>query len=170
MGARSTAARQRNSRELTKRDNAAKFDLDLVEEFHRDTYKRITEMEGSWSQQNMGKVLDESDSNLELVTYLVSNFSRMSIRWKQGRFIGAGSFGSVYTAVNLDTGGVMAVKEIRMQDPSSMRQALKQIRDEMTVLEMLRHPNIVQYYGVEVHRDRVFCLWVLPGRVPCATA
>lgn len=108
------------------------------------------------AQQNMGKVLDESDQNSELVTYLVSNFSRMSIRWQQGRFIGAGSFGSVYTAVNIDTGGVMAVKEIRMQDASSMKQALKAIRDEMTVLEMLRHPNIVQYYGVEVHRDRVF--------------
>lgn len=155
MGARSTAAlRQRLTFD---NQDSAEDDEALVEEFHNRVAKQLEEIEESVkSQKNMGKVLDESDSNSELVTYLVSNFSRMSIKWQQGRFIGAGSFGSVYTAVNMDTGSVMAVKEIRMQDPSSMKQVLKAIKDEMTVLEMLRHPNIVQYYGVEVHRDRVF--------------
>ena len=108
------------------------------------------------SNQNMGRVLDESDANSELLTYLAANFTKFSIRWQQGRFIGSGSFGTVYAAVNMDNGMVMAVKEIRMQDSQSMKQVLKALKDEMTVLEMLRHPNIVLYYGVEVHRDRVF--------------
>lgn len=169
MGARSTAARrqrltqQQFLQNLANINNGgAKFDAELVEQFHAQSFKHVQEMEQERnqktgiSQQNMGKVLDESDDNAELVTYLVSNFFRVSVRWKQGRFIGAGSFGSVYTAVNMDTGEVMAVKEIRMQDASSMKQALKSIKDEMTVLEMLDHLNIVKYYGVEVHRDRVF--------------
>lgn len=160
MGARSTAARiQRQTRENkpNAKDSNVQDDSVLLEEFHRDAYKRLALMEENLrSQQNKGKVLDESDSNAELVTYLASNFSRMSIRWQQGQFIGGGSFGSVYTAMDLDSGEIMAVKEIRMQDPNSMRQALKSIKDEMTVLEMLHHPNIVHYFGVEVHRDRVF--------------
>jgi mitogen-activated protein kinase kinase kinase len=55
----------------------------------------------------------------------------------------------------LDTGGILAVKEIRFQDSQSIQQIVPTIKDEMTVLEMLNHPNIVQYYGVEIHRDKV---------------
>lgn len=36
-----------------------------------------------------------------------------------------------------------------------MKKIFPLIKEEMTVLEMLNHPNIVQYYGVEVHRDKV---------------
>lgn len=88
--------------------------------------------------------------------YLASSLSNITMRWQQGRFIGGGSFGNVYQGVNLDTGEVMAVKEIRLQDPQSISGIVKSIKDEMTVLEMLNHPNIVSYYGVEVHRDKVY--------------
>lgn len=50
----------------------------------------------------------------------------------------------------------MAVKEIRFQDISSSPGLYKQIKDEMNVMEMLSHPNIVEYYGIEVHRDKVY--------------
>lgn len=159
MGARSTAERRqriRRENELNKK-SAVKDDVELVNDFHNEIAKKVEQLEERLkSNQNMGKVLDETDTNAELLTYLSSNFSKMSIRWQQGRFIGSGSFGTVYAAVNMDTGSVMAVKEIRMQDSQSMKQVLKAIRDEMTVLEMLNHPNIVHYFGVEVHRDRVF--------------
>ena len=159
MGARSTAERRQRmtrDKELNKQ-RTVKDDVELIKEFHCEVSKKLNQMEDQLrSNQNMGKVLDESDANAELLTYLASNFSKMSFRWQQGRFIGSGSFGTVYAAVNMDTGSVMAVKEIRMQDSQSMKQVLKAIRDEMTVLEMLKHPNIVHYYGVEVHRDRVF--------------
>lgn len=159
MGARSTAERRQRitrEKELNKQQ-AVKDDVELIKEFHDEVAKKLAQVEEQLrSSQNMGKVLDETDANSELLTYLSSNFSKMSIRWQQGRFIGSGSFGTVYAAVNMDTGSVMAVKEIRMQDSQSMKQVLKAIKDEMTVLEMLKHPNIVHYYGVEVHRDRVF--------------
>lgn len=159
MGARSTAERRQRmtrDKELNKQ-RTVKDDVELIKEFHAEVAKKLDVIEEQLrSNQNMGKVLDESDANTELLAYLSSNFSKMSFRWQQGRFIGSGSFGTVYAAVNMDTGSVMAVKEIRMQDSQSMKQVLKAIRDEMTVLEMLKHPNIVHYYGVEVHRDRVF--------------
>lgn len=159
MGARSTAERRQRmtrDKELNKQ-RTIKDDVELIKEFHCEVAKKLEQMEEKLrSNQNMGKVLDEHDTNTDLVTYLASNFSKVSIRWQQGRFIGSGSFGTVYAAVNMDTGSVMAVKEIKMQDSQSMKQVLKATRDEMTVLEMLHHPNIVHYYGVEVHRDRVF--------------
>jgi mitogen-activated protein kinase kinase kinase len=62
----------------------------------------------------------------------------------------------VYAALNLDSGQMMAVKEIRLQDPQLIPTIVSQIRDEMGVLQVLDHPNIVQYYGIEPHRDKVY--------------
>ena len=102
----------------------------------------------------IGRVLDDTrleDRGLQLLA------SRgVQMRWQQGRFIGGGTFGTVYLAVNLDTGGLMAVKEIRFQELTSSPNLFKQIHDEMNVMEMLRHPNIVEYYGIEVHREKVY--------------
>ncbi len=58
--------------------------------------------------------------------------------------------------MNLDTGQLMAVKEIRLQDPKLIPNIAGQINDEMRVLETVDHPNVVSYYGIEVHRDRVY--------------
>lgn len=136
---------------------AVKDDDELIGMLREETIKKVHKLEEErQSKHAVGKVLDDSNKDTEILKYLASSFSNVQIRWQQGRFIGGGAFGSVYAAVNLDTGGVMAVKEIRLQDPQSIRHILKSIKDEMTVLEILSHPNIVRYYGVEVHRDRVF--------------
>ena len=78
------------------------------------------------------------------------------MRWQQGKFVGGGTFGSVYEATNLDSGFLMAVKEIRLQDPQLIPTIAGQIKDEMGVLEVLDHPNVVSYLGIEVHRDKVY--------------
>ncbi|CAO1625285.1 unnamed protein product [Parajaminaea phylloscopi] len=107
-------------------------------------------------QRLIGRVLDDTRLEDQGLQFLASSNSRVHIRWQQGRFIGGGTFGTVYLAVNLDSGGLMAVKEIRFQDISSTPTLYKQIKDEMNVMEMLSHPNIVEYYGIEVHRDKVY--------------
>jgi mitogen-activated protein kinase kinase kinase len=107
-------------------------------------------------QRLIGRVLDDTRLEDQGLQFLASSSSRIQIRWQQGRFIGGGTFGTVYLAVNLDSGGLMAVKEIRFQDISSTPGMYKQIKDEMSVMEMLSHPNIVEYYGIEVHRDKVY--------------
>ena len=43
-----------------------------------------------------------------------------------------------------------------MQDVAGTPNLYKQIQDELRVMEMLHHPNIVEYYGIEVHRDKVY--------------
>ena len=104
----------------------------------------------------VGRVLDQEKAEDRSLAFLASSSSNISIRWQQGKFVGGGTFGSVYLAVNLDSGEELAVKEIRFQDLTSAPHLIKTIRDEMKVMEMLRHPNIVEYYGIEVHRDKVY--------------
>ncbi|KAL4243115.1 Protein kinase domain-containing protein [Abortiporus biennis] len=107
-------------------------------------------------QHTIGRVLDEEKLVDRSLVFLAGSSSNVSIRWQQSRFIGAGSFGSVYLAVNLDSGSLMAVKEIKFQEVAGLSNLYSQIKDELSVMEMLHHPNVVEYYGIEVHRDKVY--------------
>ncbi|KAK0730480.1 hypothetical protein B0H67DRAFT_474890 [Lasiosphaeris hirsuta] len=104
----------------------------------------------------MGRVLEASNEVDRSLAWLSSTATNFTMRWQQGHFVGGGTFGNVYAAMNLDTGQLMAVKEIRLQDPKLIPNIAGQIRDEMRVLESVDHPNVVSYYGIEVHRDRVY--------------
>lgn len=107
-------------------------------------------------RQGLGRVMEVSNEVDRSLAYLSSSATNVTMRWQQGHFVGGGMFGNVYAAMNLDTGHLMAVKEIRLQDPKLIPQVATQIRDEMAVLEVLDHPNVVSYHGIEVHRDRVY--------------
>lgn len=104
----------------------------------------------------IGQVLDEEVSEDRSLLFLASSTSNIAIKWQQGEFIGAGANGSVFKGFNLETGGIMAVKEIRVADLANTPALYKQIKDESDVMQLLSHPNIVDYYGIEVHRDRVY--------------
>ncbi|CAE6363893.1 unnamed protein product [Rhizoctonia solani] len=124
-----------------------RVELDAIEQ-------RRQEIEAE--QHMVGRVLNIERPEDQSLANLAASASNVSMRWQQGRFVGSGAFGSVYCAVNLDSGTLMAVKEVRFKDPSSISQLYKQVRDELSVMEMLHHPNIVEYYGIEVHRDKVY--------------
>ncbi|RLV91413.1 MAP kinase kinase kinase SSK2 [Spathaspora sp. JA1] len=167
MGARSSEAEKNKllkwtiSRQQHGIENSQDEDGEITKIYHQELMQQITEIEEYRRElqeqlQSVGRVLDVSDSEYQYVTLLASSFSSLSIRWQKGRFIGGGTFGQVFSAVNLDTGGIMAVKEIRFHDSQSIKNIVPSIKEEMTVLEMLNHPNVVQYFGVEVHRDKVY--------------
>ncbi|CAK1356067.1 unnamed protein product [Cercospora beticola] len=107
-------------------------------------------------RQALGRVLEDSNDADRALTHLSASAGNVHLRWQQGQFVGGGTFGSVYAAINLDSGHLMAVKEIRLQDPKMIPTIVSQIRDEMGVLQVLDHPNVVQYYGIEPHRDKVY--------------
>lgn len=163
MGARSSEAEKKKilkwSSQRHRIENSAD-DEHIISAYHEDVMKALEEVEESRKGleedlHSVGRVLDVTDLEYQFVTLLASSFSSVSIRWQKKSFIGSGSFGQVFLAVNLDTGGLMAVKEIRFNDSQSIK-IVPSIKDEMTILEMLNHPNVVQYYGVEVHRDKVY--------------
>ncbi|KAJ1800533.1 Suppressor of Sensor Kinase (SLN1) [Coemansia sp. RSA 2399] len=111
---------------------------------------------------------------------LAASKSNITIRWQLGRYIGGGAFGAVYVGYNLDTGDLMAVKEIRfpVRPPdrvagiANANNANRGAGDdaqggdqdnfganivrEMEIMSMMQHENIVTYYGIEVHRDKVY--------------
>ena len=168
MGARSTLAAQA---EKQRNETAAGYkkvgDGRVMDDEEGETYVRertlahleeLDDMriEKEAERQALGRVLEDSSEADRSLTYLSSSASNVNMRWQQGQFIGGGTFGSVYAAINLDSGHLMAVKEIRLQDPSMIPQIAAQIKDEMNVLEVLDHPNVVSYHGIEVHRDKVY--------------
>nr|BAN21181.1 mitogen activated protein kinase kinase kinase 4, mapkkk4, mekk4 [Riptortus pedestris] len=73
--------------------------------------------------------------------------------WQRGIKIGQGRFGKVYTAVNNDTGELMAMKEIPLS-PNDVR-TIKSVATELKILEGIKHDNVVRYYGAEIHRDEL---------------
>ena len=169
LGARSTIAAQAERERMEamagqlKKLNVSKMlDDDESSKYVREELlRKLKEMDDKrrsteFQRQGIGRVLDDSDQTDRSLTTLSSSFSSVTLRWQQGQFLGGGSFGSVYAAMNLDSGYLMAVKEIRLQDPQYIPQIASAIREEMTVLEQMDHPNIVQYFGIEVHRDRVY--------------
>lgn len=162
MGARSKAAFARDARDSSRllghvSHFALKDDDELIAMQQESILDKVAVLEERRSKKfPSGKVLDTSNTEVEFLSFASSSFSNTSIRWQQGQFIGSGAFGSVYEAQDLDSGQLIAVKEVRTTSSQSMGHVLRSIKDEMTVLEMLSHPNVVQYYGVEVHRERVF--------------
>lgn len=163
MGARSSAAEKKRMLKWSSQRQSIEDGTDdqsILNAYLKAIMAQIQEIENYRTEveeqlHSVGRVLDVSDLEYQFVTLLASSFSSVSIRWQKGKFIGGGSFGQVYAAVNLDTGGVMAVKEIMFHDSQSLK-LIPSINEEMTVLEMLNHPNVVQYFGVEVHRDKVY--------------
>lgn len=132
-------------------DNALlQINSDLRVEAIRELEKNVKR-----NPHQIGKVLDDKDTGNKYLLSLASSISNVSMRWQKRNFVGGGTFGTVYSAVNLDNGEILAVKEIKIQDANAMKKFFPSIKEEMSVLEMLSHPNVVQYYGVEVHRDKV---------------
>lgn len=170
MGARSTlaAAQAEKQRMDALAGQFKKLDMRLMQDDEESAkYRREQRLEvlnqldlfrkqKEAERQALGRVLEENSVADRSLTYLSSSATHVTMRWQQGKFVGGGTFGSVYEAINLDSGYYMAVKEIRLQDPQLIPTIAGQIRDEMGVLEVLDHPNVVSYYGIEVHRDKVY--------------
>jgi mitogen-activated protein kinase kinase kinase len=92
-----------------------------------------------WDMHVIGRVVNSDRPEDRSLVALAASSSNISIHWQQGRFIGAGAYGKVYTAHNMDQNTVMAVKEIRFSDVSNLPSVYKAIRDESTVMQMLNH-------------------------------
>jgi mitogen-activated protein kinase kinase kinase len=169
MGARSTLAAQAEKQRIeTLAGQFRKMDMSRMQDdeesaryVREQVLEQLAELDDSRKQkeaerQALGRVLEESSEADRSLTFLSASASNWKLRWQQGQFVGGGTFGSVYAAINLDSGQLMAVKEIRLQDPTLIPTIAGQIRDEMNVLEVLDHPNVVSYQGIEVHRDKVY--------------
>ncbi|XP_063089167.1 mitogen-activated protein kinase kinase kinase 4 isoform X5 [Cavia porcellus] len=78
---------------------------------------------------------------------------KVTFKWQRGNKIGEGQYGKVYTCISVDTGELMAMKEIRFQ-PNDHK-TIKETADELKIFEGIKHSNLVRYFGVELHRSTV---------------
>ncbi|XP_022878807.1 mitogen-activated protein kinase kinase kinase NPK1-like isoform X2 [Olea europaea var. sylvestris] len=84
-----------------------------------------------------------------------------SIRWRKGEMIGCGAFGRVYMGMNLDSGELLAVKEVAIGANSASKKAqdqLLELEKEVNLLKNLSHPNIVRYLGTAREEDSLHIL------------
>ncbi|XP_055025496.2 mitogen-activated protein kinase kinase kinase 4 isoform X2 [Misgurnus anguillicaudatus] len=79
---------------------------------------------------------------------------KVTFKWQRGNKIGEGQYGKVYTCINVDSGDLMAMKEIRFQ-PNDHK-TIKETADELKIFEGIKHPNLVRYFGVELHREEMY--------------
>ncbi|KAG0295794.1 Suppressor of Sensor Kinase (SLN1), partial [Dissophora globulifera] len=126
---------------------------------HRQQVEKLAILEKGRSEREqeikvIGKVLDDQKPEDRSLVFLAALTDSVAIRWQMAKYIGSGTFGTVFLGTNSDTGELIAVKEIRFQNASMS--LVKSIRDEMKVMKMMHHPNIVRYDNIEVHRHKVF--------------
>ncbi|XP_044726764.1 mitogen-activated protein kinase kinase kinase 4 isoform X2 [Chrysoperla carnea] len=77
----------------------------------------------------------------------------VTFSWQRGTKIGQGRFGKVYTAVNNETGELLAMKEITLQ-PNDHKM-IKRVAEEIKTFEGIKHEHLVRYFGVEIHREEM---------------
>ncbi|XP_020259395.1 mitogen-activated protein kinase kinase kinase NPK1-like isoform X2 [Asparagus officinalis] len=73
------------------------------------------------------------------------------IRWRKGELIGCGAFGHVYMGMNLDSGELLAVKQVLIGVNSASKEKaqahIRELEEEVKLLKNLSHRNIVRYLG-----------------------
>ncbi|XP_028754153.1 uncharacterized protein LOC114713651 [Neltuma alba] len=106
----------------------------------------------------LSPIQEEEDDDDANSTSNADNFSR----WKKGKIIGAGGFGTVYLAYNRKTEKLCAVKELKdIFKPENVAS----IKKEIEILSKLKHSNIVKYYDNEIvgHRICLYMEYIQPG-------
>ncbi|CAM6102010.1 unnamed protein product [Calypogeia fissa] len=77
--------------------------------------------------------------------------SPRTIRWRKGEIIGAGAYGRVYMGMNLDSGELLAVKQVLISVNNVTKEKaqahIRELEEEVRLLQNLSHPNIVRYLG-----------------------
>lgn len=76
---------------------------------------------------------------------------KVDFEWRRLHKIGDGANGTVYQCLNLNTGKLIAVKQVKISDQVDYSYILREGR----LMQTLRHPNIVSCYGIEVTVDAV---------------
>jgi len=85
------------------------------------------------------------------------------VAWIRGSRLGCGSYGTVYKAMQKDTGRIFAVKEVPLVEDRPGGGEHARLDSELQICRSLRHPNIVSYLG-HVFTDR--CLDIFLEYVP----
>ncbi|XP_057549665.1 CBL-interacting protein kinase 2-like isoform X1 [Amaranthus tricolor] len=76
-------------------------------------------------------------------------------RYELGKLLGQGTFAKVYFARNMKTGANVAIKVV---DKEKVLQVgmIEQIKREISVMRLVKHPNVVQLYEVMASKTKIY--------------
>ncbi|KAH0760403.1 hypothetical protein KY290_016476 [Solanum tuberosum] len=76
-------------------------------------------------------------------------------KYEIGKLLGQGTFAKVYHARNLKTGQIVAVKVIDKEKVMKVG-LIDQIKREISVMRLIRHPNVVELYEVMASKTKIY--------------
>ncbi|KAI8025677.1 Mitogen-activated protein kinase kinase kinase NPK1 [Camellia lanceoleosa] len=90
------------------------------------------------------------------------------IRWRKGELIGCGAFGRVYIGLNIDSRALLAIKQVSIAANTASKEKtqahIRELEEEVNLLENLSHPNIVRYLGTTREEASLnILLEIVPG-------
>ncbi|KAJ7581275.1 hypothetical protein C8J56DRAFT_794068 [Mycena floridula] len=94
----------------------------------------------------INKDRDSSDGSVVRKTLIIKEEGKPPTHFQLGNCIGRGQFGSVYRALNLNTGQMVAVKRIRLE--GLKEEEVTTLMREVDLVKSLSHPSIVKYEGM----------------------
>lgn len=123
--------------------------------------------EGDSARRSLGFIGFESPMECVWETSQES-CSPQAIRWRKGELIGCGAYGRVYMGMNLDSGELLAIKQVLIAANSSSKanaqNQIQELEEEVKLLRNLSHPNIVRYLGTAREDDALnILLEFVPG-------
>ena len=92
---------------------------------------------------------------------------KRTFKWVKGELIGKGTYGSVFLAMNANTGEMLAVKQVELPrankrfggDDDKHQISIDALNSEIETMKDLDHFNIVQYLGYE-RTDKVISIFL----------
>ena len=69
----------------------------------------------------------------------------LASKYQVADMIGEGASGKVFKALNLQTGGMVAIKEVVVRKKAA--ETISELEHEIVLMAQLSHPNIVRYIG-----------------------
>ena len=76
-------------------------------------------------------------------------------RYELGRLLGQGTFAKVYHARNIITGMSVAIKIIDKEKILKVGM-IDQIKREISVMRLIRHPHVVELYEVMASKTKIY--------------
>lgn len=94
-------------------------------------------------------------TSLSLPSFMENKTGIVMQRYEMGRLLGQGTFAKVYYARSLKTGQSVAIKMID-KDKVLRKGLMDQIKREISVMGIVRHPNIVYLYEVMASKSKIY--------------
>ncbi|KAI3468328.1 hypothetical protein Pfo_024991 [Paulownia fortunei] len=88
-------------------------------------------------------------------------------KYEMGRLLGKGTFAKVYYGKHLATNECVAIKVIKKDEVIKNERMMEQIKREISVMRLVRHPNIVELKEVMATKSKIFFVmeYVLGGEL-----